>query len=98
VFTTSLSDTSVTIDGKPAYLSYVSPAQINLQAPSYVATASVSVIVTTAKRLATSSVTLVQFAPSLFLLDSKHTARVILKANGSGPYGGGSYDNIGPTG
>jgi uncharacterized repeat protein (TIGR01451 family) len=34
VFTTSLGGTSVMIDGKPAYLSYVSPGQINLQAPS----------------------------------------------------------------
>ena len=32
-FPTSLGGTTVTIDGKAAYLSYVSPTQLNLQAP-----------------------------------------------------------------
>jgi uncharacterized protein (TIGR03437 family) len=43
-------------------------------------------------------VTLAQFAPSFFLLDSKHVAGIILRLNGSGAYGGGSYDILGPTG
>ena len=33
-FPTALAGTSVTVNGKPAYLSYVSPEQINVQAPS----------------------------------------------------------------
>ena len=62
-FPTSLAGTSVTINGKPAYLWYVSAGQINLQAP-----------------------------------DDKHVAGIILRSNGSGAYGGGTYDIIGPTG
>jgi uncharacterized protein (TIGR03437 family) len=32
------------------------------------------------------------------LLDATHVAGIILRSNGSGAYGGGSYDVIGPTG
>ena len=97
-FPTSLSGTSVTINGKAAYLSYVSTTQINLQAPSDTATGSVTVVVTTAVGTATATVTLAQFAPSFFLLDSKHVAGIIPRSNGSGAYGGGTYDILGPTG
>jgi uncharacterized protein (TIGR03437 family) len=97
-FPTSLGGTSVTINGKAAYLSFVSPTQINLQAPNDTATGSVPVVVTTAGGTATSTVTLAQFGPSFLLLDSKHVAGLILRSNGSGAYGGGSYDLIGPTG
>ena len=98
-FPTSLGGASVMIDGKPAYLSYVSPTQINLQVPSDAATGSVSVVVTTTNGVATSTVTLAQFAPSLFvLLDGKHVAGIIPRSDGSGAYGGGSYDILGPTG
>ena len=88
-----------TINGKAAYLSFTGPTQINLQAPDDTATGSVPVVVTTAGgRYATSTVALAQFAPSLFLIDSKHVAGIILRSNGSGAYGGGTYDIIGPTG
>lgn len=97
-FTTSLDGTSVTIDGKPAYLSSVSPGQINLQAPDDTATGTVPVVVTTAGGSVTSAVTLNQFAPSFLLLDTKHVAGIILRSNGSGAYGGGTYDIVGPTG
>jgi uncharacterized protein (TIGR03437 family) len=43
-------------------------------------------------------VTLAQFAPSFLLLDSKHVAGIIPRSNGSGAYGGGAYDILGPTG
>ena len=56
------------------------------------------VVVTTGNGSGTSNVTLAQFAPSFFLLDSKHVAGIILRADGSGAYGSGSYDIIGPTG
>jgi uncharacterized protein (TIGR03437 family) len=39
-----------------------------------------------------------QFAPPFSLLDSKHVTGIILRSNGSGAYGGGTYDIIGPTG
>lgn len=97
-FPTSLGGTSVTINGKPAYLWYVSPNQINLQAPSDTATGPVPVVVTTPNGTATSTVTLAPAAPSFSLLDSKHVAGIILRSNGSGAYGNGSYDIIGPTG
>ena len=99
-FAGSLGGTTVTIDGKAAYLQYVSPTQINLQAPDDTATGTVSVVVTTGGGSATASVTLAQFAPSFFLFDSKHVAGIILRSDGSGAYGSGSdsYDIIGPTG
>lgn len=90
-FPTSLAGTSVTINGKAAYLQSVSPTQINVQAPTDASTGSVPVVVTTEFGSATSNVTLAQFAPSFFLLDSKHVAGIILRANGA-------YDIIGPTG
>jgi uncharacterized protein (TIGR03437 family) len=97
-FPTSLGGTSVTINGKSAYLWVVSPTQINLQSPDDTATGTVPVAVTTASGTATSTVTLAPFAPSFLLLDAKHVTGIILRSNGSGAYGGGSYDIIGPTG
>jgi uncharacterized protein (TIGR03437 family) len=97
-FPTLLGGTSVTIDNQPAYLWYVSPGQINLQAPDDMARGSDSVVVTTGSGSATSSVTLGQFGPSFSLLDSKHVAGIILRSDGSGAYGGGTYDIVGPTG
>ena len=89
-FPTSLGGTSVTIDGKAAYLWYVSPTQINLQVPDDSAIGSVPVVVTTANGTAASSVALAQFAPSFSLYDSKHVAGIIVRANG--------YDVLGPAG
>jgi uncharacterized protein (TIGR03437 family) len=88
----------VEINGKAAYLEFVSPAQINLQAPDDTASGTVSVVVTTAGGSATSTVTLNSFSPSFCLLDAVHPAGIILRLNGSGAYGGGSYDILGPTG
>jgi uncharacterized protein (TIGR03437 family) len=97
-FPTSLGGTSVMVDGKPAYLWFVSPTQINLQAPDDTNTGTVPVVVTTSAGSVTASVTLAQFAPSFSLLDSTHVAGIILRSNGSGAYGGGAYDILGPTG
>ena len=97
-FPTSLGGASVMINGKAAYLSYVSPTLINAEAPDDTAIGAVSVVLTTSSGTATSTVTLAEFAPSFLLLDSKHVAGIILRSNGSGAYGGGAYDIIGPTG
>jgi uncharacterized protein (TIGR03437 family) len=97
-FPTVLGGTSVTIDGKLAYLWYVSPTQINLQVPDDATTGSVPVVVKTATGMAFSTVTLARFAPSFNLVDGKHIAGIIVRSDGSGAYGGGSYDIIGPTG
>jgi len=91
-FPTTLGGTSVTIDGKAAYLSFTSYGQINLQAPNDNATGVVPVVITTASGAnVKSTVTLAQFGPAFFLLDGKHVAGIILRANGS-------YDILGPTG
>jgi len=58
----------------------------------------VPVVITTASGTVKSTVTLAQFGPAFFLLDSTHVAGIILRANGKGAYGGGTYDIIGPTG
>lgn len=100
-FPKSLGGTSVTINGTPAYLSYVSPGQIDLQIPNVNATGSVPVAVTTAAGTGSSSVKLAQFGPVFFLLDAAmHVAGIILRTDGSGAYGSGSgsYDILGPTG
>jgi uncharacterized protein (TIGR03437 family) len=97
-FPTSLGGTSVTIDGKPTYLSFVSYGQINLQAPNDNASGVVPVVITTASGTVKSTVTLAQFGPAFFLLDTTHVSGIILRSNGKGAYGGGAYDIIGPTG
>jgi len=88
----------VTIDGKPAFLYYVSPTLIDLIAPADSATGTVPVAVTAAAGTANATLTLSQFGPSFFILDSKHVAGIILRTNGSGSQGGGTYDFLGPTG
>jgi uncharacterized protein (TIGR03437 family) len=97
-FPTMLGNTTVTIDGQAGYLSYVSPQQINVQAPDDSARGPVSVVVKTSAGSATSTVTLADFGPSLNLFDAKHVAAVILTPDGSGAYGGGTYDLVGPAG
>jgi len=98
-FPQTLGGTSVTINGKPGYLEFVSPGQINLQAPDDPGSSgTVPVVVTTQKGSATSTVTLGQFGPSFSLLDATHVAAIILRSDGSGANGGGTYDIVGPTG
>jgi uncharacterized protein (TIGR03437 family) len=98
-FPTSLGGASVTIDGNAAFISYASPGLINVQAPNDTFLGpDVPVVVKTASGTATSTVTLAQFAPSFLLLDSKHVAGIIVRSDGSGSQGGGTYDILGPTG
>jgi uncharacterized protein (TIGR03437 family) len=97
-FPTTLGGAKVTVNGKQAYLYYASPGQVNIQVPDDTATGSVTVVVTNANGSGTSTVTLSQFAPSFPLLDNKHPAGIILRADGSGAFGGGTYDVVGPTG
>ncbi len=98
-FPTSLGGVSVTVNGKLGYLWYVSPTQINLQAPDDTATGNVEVAVTNAYGTAKASVILAPASPAFSLLsDGRHVAGVILTPNGTGAYGGGSYDLVGPSG
>ncbi len=97
-FPKSLGGVTVTINGKPAYLWFVSPTQINLQAPDDTATGTVNVTVTNPNGTTTATVTLAAESPSFSLLDAKHVAAIIATPDGSGAYGGGGYDIVGPVG
>jgi uncharacterized protein (TIGR03437 family) len=97
-FPTLLGGTTVTVNGKQAYLLYVSPGQIDLQSPDDTTTGPVSVVVTTAAGSVSSIVNLAQSAPSFALLDATHVAGIIVRSDGSGAYGGGTYDILGPNG
>ncbi|MCU1327969.1 MAG: Peptidase flavivirus helicase, partial [Bryobacterales bacterium] len=81
-FPTTLGGVSVTVNGKPGYLWFVSPTQINLQAPDDAATGTVNVVITNGTGTTTSTVTLAAASPSLSLLDGKHVAAVIPEPNG----------------
>jgi len=99
-FPTSLGGVSVTVDGKSAFLWIVNSTQINLQLPDDTNLgACVPVVIKTANGTFNTQVHLVNFSPSLNLLgDNQHLAGVILTPNGSGAYGGGTYDLLGPVG
>ena len=97
-FPTTLGGVTVTINGKKAYLWFVSPAQINLQAPDDAATGSVPVVVTNAAGSTTTTVTLGTAGPSFLLLsDVKHATGYIFRSDGKGTVAGGAYDLVGPT-
>ena len=67
---TSLQGVSVIIDGKPAYVEYISPTQINVLAPDDATTGTVQVQVTTAQQNSnTLSAPKTQFAPAFFTYD-----------------------------
>jgi uncharacterized protein (TIGR03437 family) len=95
-FPTSLGGVSVTINSRPAYLWYVSPGQLNVQAPDDTATGTVPVVVTTPFGTASSTVTLGPYAPSFSLFSGKYPAAIV-GTSGPGNSGAG-YDYIGPAG
>lgn len=97
-FPTSLGGVTVSIDSKLAYIWFVSAGQINVQVPDDTKTGCVPVVVNTPNGTLTSSVDLEKISPSFSLLDNKYVAAVILTPNGTGAYGGGSYDLAGPVG
>jgi trimeric autotransporter adhesin len=96
-FPVSLAGTSVTINSKPAYLWFVSPGQINLQAPDDSTSGVVNVTVTTNGGTASSTVTLSQYGPSFNLIGGKYAAAIVPTGNSPGNSGAG-YDVIGPAG
>ncbi len=68
---TSLEGVSVTINGMPAFIDYISPGQINVLAPDDAATGSVQVQVTVAQQASNSfSVPKNQFSPAFFTIDN----------------------------
>jgi uncharacterized protein (TIGR03437 family) len=98
-FPTNLGNVTVSIDGKSAYLWFVSPGQINAQAPNDATPGCVNVTVTTPAGTATSQVYLQPQQPSFNTLSgSKYVAAVIPSATNTGAYGNGTYDLMGPAG
>jgi uncharacterized protein (TIGR03118 family) len=75
---TALSGVSVTVDGKPAYVYYVSPKQIDVLTPVDANTGPVNVVVTSNGLVsATTTATMGPFSPAFFLLkDNKSIAAV----------------------
>ena len=68
---TSLSNVSVTIDGKPAYIEYIGPSQINVLAPDDATVGPVEVQVTTAGQVSNSvTAQKQQFAPAFFTVSA----------------------------
>jgi len=96
-FPTSLGGVTVMIDGKPGYLWFVSPTQINLQAPDDTTTGSVNVVVTTPTGSPSSTVTLGPYGPSFSLYNNKYAAATVATPGVPGNSGSG-YDYIGPPG
>jgi uncharacterized protein (TIGR03437 family) len=98
-FPVALGETRVSVNGKQAYLWYVSPNQINFQTPDDFVIGPVPVVVSTPAGNSSAMVNLGQASPSFSLLgDGKHLAAIIVRTDGSGAYGGGTYDIAGPTG
>ncbi|PWU11316.1 MAG: hypothetical protein C5B51_02925 [Terriglobia bacterium] len=64
-FPTSMDGTSVTINNKPAFVYYISPTQVNVQAPSDTAVGPVNVVVTNNGASAGFTAQLQPFSPAL---------------------------------
>jgi uncharacterized protein (TIGR03437 family) len=68
---TSLQGVSVTINGKAAFVNYISPTQINVLAPDDSTTGTVQVQVTTAQQAGNAfGIAKNQFSPALFTIDN----------------------------
>ena len=84
---TSLDGTSVTVNGRPAAVAYISPTQVNIQLPDDTAIGPVQVVVTTVAGGAGTpfTATYAQFAPGLF----PATAPYVAAQHADGSYVGG---------
>jgi uncharacterized protein (TIGR03437 family) len=71
---TTLDDVSVTIGGKKAAIAYLSPGQLNVQAPSGLSEGSVEVAVTNPSGAAKGTATSRTYAPALFSFQGKYAA------------------------
>jgi uncharacterized protein (TIGR03437 family) len=68
---TELDGVSVTIGGSPAAISYVSPAQLNLQVPDVPAAGTAPLLVTAPAGSASAAIAIAPSAPALFLFDAR---------------------------
>jgi uncharacterized protein (TIGR03437 family) len=93
-FPTSMLGVTVTMDGKPGFLLYVSPTLINVQVPDIPNAngRTINVTVTTPSGSYTSQAIVAAVSPSFSRLgDGRHVAGIILR-------GGTNYDILGPAG
>ena len=97
-FPTSLGGVTATVNGKPAYLWFVSPNQINLQFPDDPKRGCVDFRLNTPNGLVSIQVELSGVGPSLSLLDSKYAAAIIPNASGAYGTGANAYDIAGAPG
>jgi uncharacterized protein (TIGR03437 family) len=75
---TSLSGVSVTIDGSPAFIYYISPTQINVQAPSDSTLGNVQVVVDNNGTFSSpANVALQTYAPALFMTGTNAIASIL---------------------
>jgi uncharacterized protein (TIGR03437 family) len=73
---TTLDGVSVLIDGKKAAISYVSPGQLNVQAPTDTASGPVQVQVNNSYGTATGTATLQNYSPAFFTFQARYAAAV----------------------
>jgi uncharacterized protein (TIGR03437 family) len=73
---TVLDGVSVKINGKSAAICYISPTQVNVQAPTDTATGTVQVEVISPYGSATGTATLQQYAPGFYTFQNKYVAAV----------------------
>lgn len=95
-FPISLGNSTVTVNGKNAYLWFVSPTQINFQAPDDPTTGPVPLLLTTPNGTVSSTINLGPYSPSFSLLNLTYPVAIVL-TKGPGNSGQG-YDIIGPAG
>lgn len=88
---TSLDRVTVTIGGKPAAISYISPTQINVQVPADISMGQVPVAITTAAGASTVIATAAPVLPGFFTFDGKYVAAQ------HAPDSTGAMHNIGQT-
>jgi uncharacterized protein (TIGR03437 family) len=82
---TTFAGATVTVDGKPAYIVYASPAQINVEAPADSTTGMVNVTAKTAAGSSTVAVSMQAVMPGLFTPAAAHAGDTIeLYATGLG--------------
>jgi uncharacterized protein (TIGR03437 family) len=67
---TQLDGVGVTVDGKPAAVYYISPGQLDVQAPDDSTTGSVQVVVTAPQGTATATATMQTVSPGLFMYNT----------------------------
>jgi uncharacterized protein (TIGR03437 family) len=72
----SLDGVSVTINGRPAAVSYISPGQVNVQAPDDSTTGPVVVTLRNASTSTTGTTILQSYAPGFFTFQGKYVAAV----------------------